>query len=81
MVCVGLPGPNLLQRFCQLPFPYFNTPRGRSILFPTLIGLAVDENNRPIIEESVNMDFFRIFLLKNKALLSPDLLKTIPFLL
>lgn len=80
MVCVGLPGPSLLQRLCQLPFPYFNTPKGRSLLFPTLIALAVDGNNRTIIEEDVSLDFLSIFAAKYPTSISPSLRKS-PFLL
>lgn len=62
MVNIGLPGLSLLQRLCHLPFTYFNTVHGRSILFPTLITLAVDKNNRKIIEDDVSMDFFDLFM-------------------
>ncbi len=73
MVCVGLPGPSVLQRLCQLPFIYFNSPNGRSILFPALIVLSLDINNRNIIEESVSMEFFKMYLDKNPHAISPYL--------
>ena len=73
MVCVGLPGPSLLQRLCQLPFEYFNTAKGRLVLFPTLIALAVDENNRTIIEEDVSVEFFQLFASKSPLSISPTL--------
>jgi hypothetical protein len=76
MCQIGLPGPSLLQRLVRLPFSYFNTPRGRDILFPTLTILALDEKNRMVIEEDLSTDFIIMYLKKNPCNLPRNIIET-----
>lgn len=73
MMQIGLPGQSLLQRLVNLPFKYFNCDAGRSILFPTLAILAMDEKNRMVIEEDLSLDFLSIYFKRNPNCVDDEL--------
>ncbi|KAJ3271574.1 hypothetical protein HDV01_006536 [Terramyces sp. JEL0728] len=66
MMLIGLPDKSLVQRLVQFPFRYFNTKEGRDLLFPLLLSLSLDENNRRVIKDDLSVEFLLIYLERNK---------------
>lgn len=55
--------PTVLQKLCQLPFPYFSDPRLIKVLFPSLIAACYDNRqNKVILEQEVSSVLLATFI-------------------
>ncbi|ETV75222.1 hypothetical protein, variant 2 [Aphanomyces astaci] len=64
--CIGDGQPSLLQLLAMLPFSYFSDPRGKDLLFPTLLACCWDdEDNATVLEMNVNTVMLVVYLRKH----------------